>query len=143
MLIWDAGTKIAGEKEDYYDPLFTYREGDEASYFIFDKPKGCLADVSPSGVGEGKESPMASSSRELVVEPVASEGGPGTATTTEALRTDELLPEPASGDLAETGASSATAGVSFTEPVEVSTAVEGAPKDIVEIHLEGLNRCTS
>ena len=62
---------------------------------------------------------------------VASEGGPG-ATITEAFRTDELLSEPASDDLAETGASPATTGVFAIEPVEVSTAIEGAPKDIIE-----------
>jgi len=50
------------EQEDYYDPLFTYREGDEASYFIFDEPEGCTANIGPSGAGEGNKSPMASSS---------------------------------------------------------------------------------
>ena len=47
-------------------------------------------------------------------------------------QTDELLPEPAFGDLDETGASSVTARVSSMDPVEVSIAVEGAPKDIAE-----------
>ena len=55
---------------------------------------------------------MALSSKELVVEPAASEGEPDIVLATEALRTDELLPEPASGDLVETGASLATARVS-------------------------------
>ena len=55
------------------------------------------------------------------------EGGPGAAIITVALRIDKLLPEPASGDLAEMGASSAA-----IEPVEVDTAIEGAPKDIVK-----------
>jgi len=132
LLIWDTGTEVAGEQGDYYDLLFAYREGDEASYFVSDEPEGYTADISPSGAGEDKESPMASSSRELVTEPGASEGGPDVATTIEALRTDELLLKPASGDLTETSASLVTAGVSSTEPVEVSTAIEGAPKDIAE-----------
>ena len=109
LLIWDTGTAVVGQQGVYYDPLFTYREGDEPSYFISDEPEGYAADVGPSDAGEGKESPMASSSRELVAEPVVSEGGPGTAITTEALRTDELLPEPASVNLTETGASLTTA----------------------------------
>ena len=135
MLIWDAGTEVVGEQGDYYDLLFTYREGDEASYFVSDEPEGRAADVGPSGAGEGKESPMVPSSRGMVAKPVASatvEGEQSAATITEALRTDELLNESASGDLAETGASPVTAGVSTTEPVEVSTTVEGAPKDIAE-----------
>ena len=45
LLIWDAGTEVVGEQEDYYDPLFTYREGDEASYFISDEPEGRVVDV--------------------------------------------------------------------------------------------------
>ena len=63
MLIWDAGTEIAGEQGDYYDPLFTYREGDEASYFISDESEGRAANVGPSGTGEGRESLMVLSSR--------------------------------------------------------------------------------
>ena len=89
MLIWDTRTEVAGEQGDYYDPLFTYREGDEASYFVVsDESEGCATDVSPSSVGEDKESPMAPSSRELVAMPVASEGGPDVALATEVLRTD-------------------------------------------------------
>ena len=106
MLIWDAGTEIAGEQEDYYDPLFTYREGDEASYFISDEPEGRTTDIGFSGDGESRESPMVLSSRGLVTEPVASatvEEGPSASTIIEALRTDELLSEPASGDLAKIG----------------------------------------
>ena len=60
------------------------------------------------------------------------EGEPGATTITEALRTDELLPEPASGDLAKTDASPVIVEVSATEPVKVSTTVEGSPKDIIE-----------
>ena len=41
-LSYDSGTKMTrdprantvGEQEDYYDPLFTYKEGDGASYFV-------------------------------------------------------------------------------------------------------------
>ena len=55
LLIWDAETEIAGKQEDYYDPLFTYREHDEASYFISDEPEGRAADIDPSGAGEGKK----------------------------------------------------------------------------------------
>ena len=76
MLIWDIELRSRGEQGDYYDLLFTYSEGDEASYFVSDEPEGCAIDVGPSRAGEDKESPMASSSRELVVEPMASEGGP-------------------------------------------------------------------
>jgi len=39
--------------------LFTYREGDEASYFVSDELEGYAADIDPSGAREGKESPMA------------------------------------------------------------------------------------
>ena len=63
---------------------------------------------------------------------MASEGGPDIALAIEALRTDELLPETTSGDLIITGASPATVGVSSMGPIEVSIAVEGALKDIVE-----------
>ena len=64
MLILDTRTEAAGEQGDYYDPLFTYKEGDEASYFVISgDSEGDAADVGPSGVGASKESPMASSSR--------------------------------------------------------------------------------
>ena len=72
MLIWNAGNEIAREQGDYYDPLFTYREDDEVSYFVSDEPEGCAADVSPSSASEGRESPMVLSSRGLVAEPVTS-----------------------------------------------------------------------
>jgi len=78
---------------------------------------------------------MASSSRRLVAEPVVSatvEGGPGSSIIIEPLRTDERLPEPASGDLAGTDASPVTVGVSITEPVTISTRIKGAPKDIAD-----------
>ena len=124
-----------GEQGDYYDLLFTYKEGDEASYFISNEPEAHATGVSPSGAGEGRESLMVSSSRELVVEPMTSatiEGGLSAAIITEALKTDELLFEPVSGDLVKISASTVTAKVSAIEPIEVSTAVEGALKDIAE-----------
>ena len=80
------------------------------------------------------------------MEPVTSakvEGASGATIVTEALRTDELLPELASGDLVKTGASFATFGVSSMEPVEVSTTVEGAPKDIVEEEIGAMSIMTS
>ena len=61
-----------GEQRGYYDLMFTYREGDEASYIVFDELEGREADVSPSSAGEGRESPMASSPGELAAKPVAS-----------------------------------------------------------------------
>jgi len=80
---------------------------------------------------------MASSPGGLAREPMESvmvEEEPGTVTITEALRTDENLPEPASSDLVGSGASPVvvTIGVSATEPIIVSTAVEEAPEDIDE-----------
>ena len=72
-LTCDSGTEAAREHGDYYDPLFTHWEGDEASYVIISKNfKGDTADVGPSGVGASKEIPMASSSRGWVIEPSAS-----------------------------------------------------------------------
>jgi len=126
-----------GEQGGYYNPLFTYREGDEASYFVSDEPKGRKADVAPSGAGEGRESPMASSPGGLAAEPVASatvEGELGAVRITEALRTDEHLPELASCDLTRSGASPVviTIVVSTTGPIVVSTVVEEAPKDVTE-----------
>ena len=39
-------------KGEHYDPLFTYREGDEDSYFaISEESGGNVADVGPSGAG--------------------------------------------------------------------------------------------
>jgi len=86
---------------------------------------------------------MASSSRGLVAEPVANEGGPGTAIITKALGTNELIPALASGDLAKTDASPTTAGFSTIEPVEVSITVEGSPKDIVEEAIGAMSVMTS
>ena len=105
--------------------MFTYKEGDEASYFVIsDESEGGTADVGPSDAGGDKESPMASSSREWVTEPTASEGRPDIPAM-EAFMIGEVLPKIASG------ASPATARVSSMEPIGVSTAVEGAPEDIV------------
>lgn len=59
---------------------------------------------------------MASSSRELVAKHAASEGEPDISPATKALRTDDLLPETASGDLTRIDASPATVGVSSMKP---------------------------
>ena len=48
-----------------------YREGDKANYFVSSEPEGCASDVGPSGADEGRESPMVSSLRGLVAEPMA------------------------------------------------------------------------
>ena len=70
-LTCDSGTETAGEHKDYYDPLFTYREGDEASYFVISEDsEGGAADVGPSSVGAEKESLTASGSGEQFAEPV-------------------------------------------------------------------------
>ena len=48
----EPGTRTVGEQGDYYDPLFTYKEGDEASYFVVSEDsRGDAADVGPSGAG--------------------------------------------------------------------------------------------
>ena len=72
LLIWDVGTEVAGEQGEHYNPLFTYMEGEEASYFISDELEGRAANVGPSGVSEGREFPMVSSSKGLIAEPMAS-----------------------------------------------------------------------
>ena len=69
--------EAAGKQGDNYDPLFTYKEGDEASYFVISEDSGGgAADVGPSGAGTSKESPMASSSIGWTTEASASEGEP-------------------------------------------------------------------
>ena len=137
LLIWDAGIEVTEEQGDYYDPLFTYREGDEASYFIFDELEGHEGDVGLSDAGEGREIPMASSPGGLVAEPVASatvEEESSAIIITEAIKTDEHLSELASGELAVSGASPVvvTTGVPATKPVIVSTTIKKAFKDITE-----------
>ena len=82
-LSYDSGTetvrgpraKAAGEQEDYYDPLFTYKEGDEASYFVVSEDsRGDAANIGPSGAGTSKGSPMAFSSIGWTNEGSTSEG---------------------------------------------------------------------
>ena len=69
--------EAAGEQGEHYDPLFTYREGDEAGYFaISEESGGDAADVGPSGAGTSKGSPVASSSFGWTTEGSASKGGP-------------------------------------------------------------------
>jgi len=73
----DPRAEAAGEQGEHYDPLFTYREGDEASYFaVSEESGGDAADVGPSGAGTSKGSPVASSSFGWITEGSASEGWP-------------------------------------------------------------------
>jgi len=69
-LSYDSGTETARElraeagreQGNTYDPLFTYKEGDKASYFVVSEDsRGDTADVGPSGTGTSKGSLMASS----------------------------------------------------------------------------------
>jgi len=100
----ERGTEDAGEQGNYYDPLFTYKEGDEASYFIISEDSGGdTADVGPSGAGTSKESPMASSSIGCTTEASMSEGEP------------DVPP--------------ATAKVSSMEPDGISATVEGVLRE--------------
>ena len=105
--------------------MFTYREGDEASYFVVSEDsKGNAAGVGPSDVGASKESPTTSSSRGWFTEPSASEGELGIPVM-EAVRTDEVLPEAASG------ASPTTAKVSSMEPAGISIAAVAETVEMV------------
>ena len=70
-LLYDSGTEAVrdpraeatGERGEHYDLLFTYREGDEASYFaVLEESGSDAADVGPSGAGTSKGSPLPSSS---------------------------------------------------------------------------------
>jgi len=66
-----------GEQGEHYDPLFTYKEGDEAGYFAVSKEsRDDVADVGPSGAGTSKRSSEASSSFGWTMEGSAREGGP-------------------------------------------------------------------
>ena len=90
-------TEAIGEQGEHYDPLFTYKEGDEASFFAVSEESGDdVADVGPSGAGTSKGSPTASSSFGWTTEGSASEGGP-------AIRVDsakDFLMEPVETDVA-------------------------------------------
>ena len=69
--------EAAGEQGEHYDPLFTYREGNEAGYFtVSEESGGDAVDVGPSSAGTSKGSPLASSSFGWTTEGSASEGGP-------------------------------------------------------------------
>ena len=81
-LLCDSGTEAvrspraeaAGEQEEHYDLLFTYREGDEVGYFaVSEESGGEAADVGPSGAGTSKGSPVAFSSFGWTTEGSASE----------------------------------------------------------------------
>ena len=66
-----------GEQGEHYDPLFTYKEGDEAGFFAVSEESGDdAADVCPSGAGTSKGSPTASSSFGWTTEGSVSEGEP-------------------------------------------------------------------
>ena len=86
-----------GEQGEHYDPLFTYKEGDEARYFaVSEGSEDGVAGVGPSGVGTSKGSFEASSSFGWTTEDSASEGGP-------AIRVDsakDFLMEPIETDTA-------------------------------------------
>jgi len=72
----DPRAEVAGEQGEHYDPLFTYREGDEAGYFaVSEESGGNAADVGPSGAGTSKGSPVTSRSFGWTTEGSASEGG--------------------------------------------------------------------
>ena len=65
------------EQGEHYDPLFTYKEGDEAGYFaVSDESGGNAADVGPLGAGTSKGSFETSSSLGWTTEGSASEGEP-------------------------------------------------------------------
>jgi len=83
-LLLDTGAEAAtsprawaiGEQGEYYDPLFTYKEGGKAGYFVASEESGGHeADVGPSGAGASKGSPVASSSFGWSTEDSASESG--------------------------------------------------------------------
>ena len=64
-------------QREHYDPLFIYKEGDEARYFaVSEGSGGDAADVGPSGAGTCKGSPEVSSSFGWTTEDSASESGP-------------------------------------------------------------------
>ena len=68
--------ETVGEQGDHYDPLFTYKEGDEAGNFtVSEGSGGDAADVGPSGAGTSKGSLEASSSFGWTTEGSASEDG--------------------------------------------------------------------
>ena len=82
-LLCDAGTEAVispraeavGEQGEHFDPLFTYKEGDEAGYFTVSEESGDdAADVGPSGAGTSKGSSEASSSFGWTTGGLASEG---------------------------------------------------------------------
>ena len=68
--------EAVGEQGEHYDPLFTYKEGDEAGYFaVSEGSGGDVADVGPSGAGTSKGSSEASSSFGWTTEGSAAKAG--------------------------------------------------------------------
>ena len=95
------------EHGEHYDPLFTYKEGDEAGYFaISDESEGNAADVGPSGVGTSKGSSESSSSFGWTTEGLASEGEP-------AVRVDSTKDFPMEPIETDTAAKTIEATLSF------------------------------
>ena len=69
--------KTVGEQGEHYNPLFTYKEGDEAGYFaVLEGSGGDAADVGPSGAGTPRGSSKASSSFGWITEGSTSDGEP-------------------------------------------------------------------
>ena len=65
------------EQGERYDPLFTYKEGDEAGYFaVSEGSGGDAADVGPSGIGTSRRNSDTSSSLRWTTEGSTSESGP-------------------------------------------------------------------
>ena len=65
------------EHGEHYDPLFTYKEGDEAGYFAVSEESGDgAAGVGPSGIGTSRRNSDTSSSFGWTTEGSASESGP-------------------------------------------------------------------
>ena len=94
--------------------MFTYKEGDEASYFVISEDSGGdAADVGPLGAGTSKESPMASSSIGWTTESSASEGKP------------EVPP--------------ASAKVFSTEPYRISIVIEEVQRETAAEAIEAVS----
>ena len=70
------GARVAEAQGEHYDPLFVYKEGDEAGHFVVSEESGGnAANASPSGAGTSKGSLEASSSSGWTTEDSASESG--------------------------------------------------------------------
>jgi len=100
--------EAVGEQGEHYDPLFTYKEGDEAGYFAVSEESGDdAAGVGPSGAGTSKGSPESSSSFGWTTEGSASESGP-------AIRVDSAKDFPMEPVETDTAAKMIEATLSFS-----------------------------